>query len=270
MRAGGGRFMTAPVRVLAFIVAVLSVPTVAHAERPFPFTWTSSTETKGTASPQLWLTIRSGRQTPFELLEARAWVGLGVARNVDVHLGLDTDVLLRRREDKQLDGRLSAQARYRLLEPTDVVGLALIARAGVGVAATQLEARLVLDRVLGDVLLAANSAFERTIFWDRRDDIETRLEHSFALRLAVTSDVSAGLELRARQAWRSADYQGTGVYVGPTLSVRTKVAWVSIGAVAQVASHKAEGDRGNGQPIIFRDDERFVLRLVVGAPTETK
>ncbi|MDX2012371.1 MAG: hypothetical protein SFW67_19400 [Myxococcaceae bacterium] len=257
-------------RLGAFIVAVLSVPTLAHAERPFPFTWTSATEAKGAASPQLWLTIRSGRQTPYDALEARGWVGLGVARNVDVHLGLDADVALRRREEKQLDGRLSTQVRYRLLEPNDVVGLALLARAGVGVAATQLEARLILDRVLGDVLLAANSAFERTIFWDRRDAIETRLEHSFALRLAVTTDVTAGLELRARQAWRSAEYQGTGFYVGPTLSVRTKVAWVSIGAVAQVASHKAEGDRGNGEPIIFRDDERFVIRLVVGAPTPTK
>jgi hypothetical protein len=262
--------MGAPVRFLAALAAVGLWATTARAERPFPFTWTSSTEAKGTASPQLWLTLRSGRPTPFDLLEARGWVGLGIARNVDLHLGLDADLLLRRREDKQLDGRLSAQARYRFFEPTEVLGLALLARAGVGVAATQLEARLIIDRVFGDVLLAANSAFERTIFWDRRDAIETRLEHSVALRLSVTTDVSAGLELRARQAWRSTEYQGTAFLVGPTLSIRTKVAWFSVGASAQVASHKAAGDRGDGQPIIFRDDERFVIRLVVAAPTATR
>jgi hypothetical protein len=258
------------VRALAASAAVLLLSAGARAERPFPFTWTSGTEAKGAASPQLWLTLRSGRPTPFDQLEVRGWVGLGVARNVDVHLGVDTDVTLRRREEKQLDGRLSALARFRLLEADQLVGLALLARVAVGVASTQLEGRLVLDRVFGDVLLAVNSAFERTIFWDRRDAIETRLEHAFALRLAVSAEVTAGLELRARQALRASEYQGTAVYVGPTLSVRVAGVWLSLGAVAQVASHKADGDRGNGQPIIFRDDERFGLRLVVAAPTMTR
>jgi hypothetical protein len=263
--------MGTPVRLSAFgVVAALLLSTTARAERPFPFTWTSATQPMGTSAPQLWLTLRSGRTTPFDLLEARGWVALAAARNVDVHLGLEADVVLRRREQKELDGRVSAQVRYRLLEPNDILGLAILARAGVGVASTQLEARLVLDRVVGDVLLAANSAFERTIFWDRRDAIETRLDHSLALRLTVTSDVTAGLELRARQAFRSADYQGTAFYVGPTLSVSTQAFWLSVGAMAQVASHKAAGDRGDGQPIIFRDDERFVIRVVVAAPTKTK
>lgn len=242
--------------------------TSAAADRPFPWTWTSGTQARGTTDAQLWLGARSGRPTPYDLLEVRGWVSAGVNRRVDVHFGLEAEALLQRRERKDLDGRLSALARFRLFEPDDVLGVALLARAGFGIASAVLEARLVFDRQLGDVLLALNSSFERTTYHDRRDAIDTRLEHSLAARLAITEEVSAGVEVRARQGLRAGAYQGTAFYAGPTLTVSTKWLWLSVGVVAQVASDKAEGDRGDGQRIIFRDDERFGVRVVVAAPTQ--
>ena len=254
------------VRTWFFLVVAL-LSSTAFAERVFPFTWTSATQKKSTTDAELWLTMRTGRPTPFDQLEVRGWVSAGVARNVDVHFGLETDFLLRRREQKELDGRISALARYRFFEPDEVLGVALLGRAGFGVASAVLEGRLVLDRKLGDVLVAANSSYERTVFWDRRDGIDTRLEQDLGVRLQVTPDVTAGFEVRARTALKAGEYQGTAVYFGPSLSISTKAVWFSIGAVAQIMSDKAEGDKGNGQPIIFRDDERFGLRVVVGAPT---
>lgn len=260
------------VRVRVWLLPVLLVlgAEPALADRPFPWTWTSATRAPGSAEAQLWTTVRSGRLTPWDSLELRAWLSAGVLRQVDVQAGLETDVVLQRREQKAFDGRVSVLARYRLLEPTDVIGLALIARAGVGVASTVLEGRLVLDRALGDVLLAANSSFERTIFWDRREAIDTRFEHSLAVRLQVTTDVSVGFEGRARHALQAGQYQGTAFSVGPTVSVSTKWLWVSVGAVAQIAADKADGDKGNGQAIIFRDDERFGVRVVLAAPVSTE
>lgn len=246
------------------LVALCSLP--ARADRAFPWTWTSATLTKGSTDAQLWLSMRAGRRTPFDLLEVRGWVSAGVLSRVDVHFGLEADFLLLRREQKDLDGRLSALVRYRFLDP-DVLGIALLARGGVGVASAVLEGRLVLDRTFGDVLIAANSSYERTVFWDRRDAVDTRLEQDLAIRLQVSPEVSAGFEARARTALKSGQYQGTAFYVGPTLSVSTKFVWLSVGAVAQIASDKAEGDRGDGLPVIYRDDERFHLRLVVAAPT---
>lgn len=252
-----------PVRT--WLLGVLLAST-AWADRPFPWTWTSSTQAKGTTDAQLWASVRTGRLTPFDAFELRGWVSAGLLRQVDLHFGVETDVVLRRREDKTFDGRLSALARYRFLDP-DVLGLALLVRAAVGLEAGVLETRLVIDRVFGTVLLAANGAFERTVFYDRRDAIDTRFEGNLALRLQVTPDVSAGFEGRARTALKTGEYQGTAFYVGPTLAVSTKWVWLSVGAVAQIASDKAEGDRFNGQPVIFRDDERFGVRLVVAAPT---
>ncbi|MBE2251468.1 MAG: hypothetical protein IAE78_18145 [Myxococcus sp.] len=254
-------------RLRRFGLLVMVVATAASAERAFPYTWTSATRAAKTSDAELWLSVRSGRPAPFDLLELRGWASAGVGKRVDLHFGLETEVALRRFEQKDLDGRVSALARYRLFDADDVIGVALLARAGFGVASAVLEARLVLDRQAGDVLVALNSSFERTVYWDRRDAIDSRLEHSVALRLAVTPEVSAGVEVRARQAFASGVYQGTAIYGGPALTVSTKWAWLSIGFVAQVASDKAEGDRGDGQRIIFRDDERFGVRLVVGAPT---
>ena len=47
----------------------------------------------------------------------------------------------------------------------------------------------------------------------------------------------------------------------------TKAVCSSIGPVAQTMLDKAAGDKGICQPIIFRDDERFGLRVVVGEVT---
>lgn len=247
-----------------FVAALLLVASAAWADRPFPWTWTTSTQPTRTNDVELWLSGRSGRLTPYDVVELRGYVSSGPVKRVDVHFGVETELILQRREQKALDGRIAAIARYRFLDPTDVIGLALMARGAFGVASAVMEGRLVLDRVLGDVLLAASSSFERTVFWDRRDAIETRLEHSAAMSLRITPDVTAGVEVRARQALASGAYQGTAFYGGPTLSVVTRWAWFSVGAVVQFASNKAEGDKGNGQALIFRDDERFGLRLVVG------
>ncbi|MBL8921486.1 MAG: hypothetical protein JNJ54_21680 [Myxococcaceae bacterium] len=253
-------------RVRVWVLFSVLVASVAWAERPFPWTWTSSTQARGTTDVELWTTVRTGRPTPYDLLEVRGWVSAGLLRQVDLHFGLETDVLLMRRENKAFEGRLSGLARYRFLDP-DVLGIALLVRAGVGLEAGVLESRLVLDRVFGTLLLAANGAFERTVFYDRRDAIDTRFEASLALRLQVSPAVTAGFEGRSRTGLKSGEYQGTAIYLGPTLSISTKWVWLSVGAVAQVAADKAEGDRFNGQPIIFRDDERFGVRLVVAAPT---
>ena len=241
--------------------------TSATAERAFPYTWTSTTQPNQTTDAELWLSARSGRLTPFDRLEVRGWASVGVSRRVDLHFGLEAEATFRRREEKTFDGRASALVRYRLFDADDLLGVALLVRAGFGVDGAVLEARLVLDRKLGDVLLALNSSYERTVFWDRREAIDTRLEHSFAARILITPEVSAGFEVRGRQAFQSGAYQGSALYVGPSLSISTKWVWFSVGAVTQVGSDKVEGDRGNGQSIIFRDDERFGLRLVVGAPT---
>lgn len=252
-----------------YLGSVLSVlaATSAMADRAFPYTWTSTTQANKTTDAELWVSVRSGRPTPYDLLEVRGWASAGVSKRVDVHFGLEAEVLMLRREQRTFDGRVSALARYRLFDPDDVLGVALLARAGFGVASAVLEGRLVLDRKLGDVWLALNSSYERTVFWDRREAIDTRLEHSFAARLLVTPEVSAGFEVRGRQAFLSGAYQGTALYVGPTLSISTKWVWFSVGAVAQVGADKIQADRGNGEHVIFRDDERFSLRLIVGAPT---
>lgn len=253
-----------PVR-LWLLLALLPCSALAG-ERAFPWTWGSATQMAGTTDAQVWLGLRSGRPTPFERLELRGWASLGVNSRVDLHVGVELDGTLLRGEGKSIDGRASALVRYRLFEPNEVLGVALLARAGFGVSGAVLEARLVLDRVIGDVLLALNSSFERTVYWDARAAIDTRFEHSVGLRLAITKDVAAGLEVRARQALLAGEYQGTAFSAGPTLSISTSWAWFSLGLVAQVASDKAEGDRFNGERIIFRDDERFGVRLIVGAP----
>jgi hypothetical protein len=248
---------------LAAAVSLL-LASSASADRPFPWTWTSSTQPLHTTDVELWLSGRSTRLTPYDVVELRGYVSTGPVKRVDVRLGLETELALQRREQKALDGRVAAIVRYRFLDPTDVLGLALMGRGAFGIASAVMEGRLVLDRVVGDVLFALASSFERTIFWDRRDAIETRLEHGFAMSLRVNPDVTAGVEVRARQALKSGEYQGTAFYGGPTLSIVTKWAWFSVGAVVQFASHKAAGDKGNGQALIFRDDERFGLRLIVG------
>jgi hypothetical protein len=252
----------------AVAVVVLAALSGKAAERDFPLTSTTQTLGVGHHDLEGWLTPRIARKLDsFAMSEARLAMTAGVTGWLETTVSLDLD-FLSSPEVTTVDPRLSTVWKFAPFKATDAVGFGWLVRGSIGPDNLALEARLFADKAFGRLLLAVNASYERSFFWSQRTGIDTRLEGSAAGRFALGDQATFGMELRLKGAFQRADYQGTGIYVGPCLSVRVAHTWFSIGAFAQVAADKAKADKGNGEPLELRDNERFVLRLIVGGHTD--
>jgi hypothetical protein len=84
----------------------------------------------------------------------------------------------------------------------------------------------------------------------------------------VTPFARVGLETRLKSSFARGDYQGTALYLGPSLAFRFQPLWLTVAATIQATAHQAAADRGTREVMTLRDDERFVLRFTFGFPTD--
>jgi len=252
--------------VVAGLLLVTAASTAA-AERDFAFTWTTHVLERGRDDLEVWLTPRLGRVEDYSNLETRfAWTH-GVVKDLESQVSLDL-AFETTKTTHSVDPRLSSLWRWAPWKADDVVGLGVVGRASLGFDVLEVEARLVADKRLGEVLLAANALASQSFLWNGRSGATTRLEESLGVAYQVAPFCHAGLEVRVKSAFARGAYQGTALYVGPTLAFRFKPVWFALGATAQVVADQAKEDEGTAEPLALRDDERFVLRLTFGFPTD--
>ncbi len=246
------------------VLGVLCCSSPLAAPRDFSLTWTSQTLAPGHRDVEVWLTPRIARVDPQQVLsDFRVGLSAGLLPSLETQLTMDLsfDSLAR---PASIDGRLTSLWRFTPFKATDALGFGGFARVSLGVDVLDLEARVILDKAVGRVLFALNGSVTRSLFWSGRDGVDTRLEESLAARFAVTPNATFGLEAYAKSSFTKGAYQGTGLSVGPALSFQFSRVWLTVGLVAQVGADKAAGDRGNGEPLTLRDNERFVGRVVFG------
>lgn len=248
---------------LLLTLALVALPAAA-APRDFAFTWTTRTAAAGSDGFEGWLTPRLVRvDESYARLDSRlAWVA-GVTRGLESQLGVDFDVestLL----SAAVDARLSSLWRWTTWRPGAPFSFGGLGRVSGGPGVLEVEGRLLADLELGRVLLSLNVSGARAAFWGGRAGVDTHLEASLGLRYSVSSTALVGLEARARSGWQAREYQGTAVYLGPSVTFTHPRFWVAVGGGVQVAADKPKVDEALDEPNTLRDNERYVLRLAVG------
>ncbi|MGV3623398.1 MAG: hypothetical protein ACO1OB_21440 [Archangium sp.] len=249
------------------LVVLVALPAFA-APRDFPFAWTNRTNTAGENGVEAWFTPRIERTTDFVQFDSRIAWAHGVTNALESQLSLDFDITHTEAGDR-IDPRLSSLWRWAAWRGKEApLSFGGQGRFSIAPDMVELEARLVFDVELGNVLFAFNAAGTRSIFWNGRSGIDTRLEENLALRYKFSSFANLGLEARGRSAWAANDYQGTAIYLGPTLTITAETFWISFGGLAQIAAVKNDADKALPEPMTLRDNERFVLRIAFGAITK--
>ncbi|MBL9039882.1 MAG: hypothetical protein JNG84_15295 [Archangium sp.] len=237
----------------------------ALADRPFPATWQSAPLTTSAPDVQTWVNARYGRANAgYTRFDVRVLVAQPVAPKLDTLYGLELDLESFGVPARTIDPRLASVWRYGFTSADDVVGVGVLAKLGLGFSLLDVEARLVVDKRVGNVLLAFNASAARTAWWAGPAGIDTRFEQSLAAQYTMQGAFSAGFEARAREAFMRGVYQGTALLLGPTCAYSSKRWWLSIGLSLQVGADKAVADRGNGEIFEVRDNERFGARVAVG------
>jgi hypothetical protein len=248
-------------------MAALVAGSASAAARDFAFSWTSDVLAPGRDELEVWLTPRLTRVDPgFSLLDTRfAWTR-GVTKAVESQVSLDLAFQQSGRSEA-VDPRVTSLWRFAPLHADGVVGLGVLGRASLGFNAVELEVRGLADKQLGDVRLAANVAAEQSFLWGGRDGVTTRLEGTLGATFAIASFARVGLEGRLKSSFARGAYQGTALYVGPSLAFRFRPLWLTVAATIQTVADRNAADRTGAEPLTLRDDERFVLRVIVGLPT---
>lgn len=258
-------------RRLAWLVglgATLLAASAPAAERDFAFSWTSHVLERGRDDLEVWLTPRIARVDPgYSLVDTRFVWTHGVVKDLESQLSLDLGFQNSDREHS-VDPRLTSLWRWAPFQADGAIGFGVLGRASLGVDLLEVEARVLADKQLGDVLLAANVAAEQSFPWAGREGVTTRLEETLGATFAVAPFARIGLEARLKSSFARGDYQGTALYVGPSLAFRFRPLWFTVGATIQAAADQAPADRGSREVMTLRDDERFVLRFTFGFPTD--
>ncbi len=160
----------------------------------------------------------------------------------------------------------SAELKYQLSDPTaDLLGSALYLETTLGPRESELEGKLIVDRSVGNWLLAANAVAELELE-PTRNDQGSELETAFVLQpLLATAyllpySASIGVELRAPLGL-SGDAKSATLFGGPVVRWSDQGFWAALGIEPQLAafSKKSAGSR-----LDLNDHERLEVRLLAG------
>lgn len=262
--------MTAARRLASLLV--LLAPAFAGAnERHFTYTYESATLPPGHKEIEIWSTPRIGRDSYFYRIDQRVEFEVGILDRWQASLYLNGMVQTSEvmpgvlESETELQG-ISIENKIKLLDPVaDAVGLALYAEVGLGADETELEAKLILDKRLGSVHLAANLVGELELEAEGAAGMEVEMEKDIILEADlgasyfVASNFGIGAELRNRNVLHDGELEYSALFAGPVVSYATDDWWLAFTFFAQLPSLGGDisGDR------VLTEHEKIEARLLV-------
>jgi hypothetical protein len=250
-------------RFLLALVCVLSSVSQA-APRDYAFAWSTNLAQPKATQLEVWLTPRVLRASEgFFLLESKVVASVGLTQYLDAQFSFDANFQGDTNQDTSLNPALSGLVRFAPLKNTQSLGLGIIAAFTASPHFLQLEARGILDKAFGRLLLSLNIDIQRRLLLAQSAVALNIVEGNAGARFQINPQVRVGLEGMTRTALTGA-YRGTGVYLGPSVTADFSGWYFSAGLMSQVGADKVERERGNGEPLTLFDNERFWFRLILG------
>jgi hypothetical protein len=257
---------------LLFIGMSLSGTSLAHAtERHFTYTYESGVLAPGHVELEPWTTVRVGREDFYSRIENRLEFELGLSERLQTSLYLNTAATAQdsndggvttRQQSFELSG-VSSEWKLKLSDPmANALGSALYLEGSYGNSEAELEAKVILDKRVGNLVLASNLVGE--LGWEFDHPGETEKEAGFELDLGaayfITRSVTLGAELRPTALLAEGKLESVAFYGGPTLSTAYDGWWAALTVLPQLYSPKNE----QGKKLDLERNERVQLRILLG------
>ena len=265
-----------PILTCALLPVVWGSPANANI-RSFVYTQESRVLWPGESELEPWTTFRVGRSRYYSALDGRLELEHGVAPHLQVALywnfstqtqDIVMDSLTReiQRQSESEFSSASLELKYQLSDPTaDLLGSALYLETTLGPKESELEGKLILDRVVGNWLLAANAVAELELEPTRGDEgseLETALwlTPTLAAAYQLPHGASLGLELRAPLGV-AGEAESATLYGGPVLRWAEGGWWTALGVQPQLAAFSQKSPNSR---LSLSDRERVEVRLLAG------
>jgi hypothetical protein len=258
--------------VVTFLIALfVATPAFAN-ERHFTYTYESAVLAPGELELEPWTTLRAGRDNYYHRYDLRLEFEYGVvdalqtalywnftALAEDVDDGAGNEV---RETGFEFSG-VSSEWKYRVSDAVaDPIGSALYLEGTVGPTEAEIEAKVILDKRFGDLLVAFNAVAEYE--WEFAEPGETERELVLAPVLGVgyfvTTRLLAGIELRNHNDFSDgSDFEHSAFFAGPVLAYAGQNWWTAFTLLPQIGAIGA--DDGS---LDLEGHERVEARLLLG------
>jgi len=265
-------------RTLVLLVSVgvlgLRSGSAAANDRHFTYTYETATLNAGDVELEPWTTYRFGRQRYYARFDQRLELELGVTDRLmsawylnltSVAADVEDDAgVVARESDLEFAG-VSSEWKLKLTDPVaDPLGTALYLEGTLAPTEAKIEGKVLLDKRVGPLLLAANLVGEYGRAWEERGETEDEVELVTLLAAAWVFDerASVGLELRQlNELEGGSELESAVLYAGPTVSYAVDGWWSAFTVLPQVAAFAGITD---GHRLDLEHRERVQVRLLIG------
>lgn len=264
LRAAGAR----AVGVLALAVGFTGG--VVHADqRYFTYSYEPKTLPAGDLELEQWLTLRLGKESGvFARWDLRTEIETGLTDYLTTslylnarHVSSDGVPGLPDEDEFEFEG-VSSEWKWRLADPVaDPLGLLLYGEFTTDGREIELEEKIVLGRVFGPLVLAANLvAEEEWEFEDGETERETVLEETFGASYLIGA-AAVGVEIDHRTEFEGffEEARHSVIFAGPAVHYHRDRWWATLTVLVQLGAHKP-----TSHGLELADHERVEVRLMVG------
>jgi len=252
---------------------LLSLTYISNAQdRLFTYTYQSTVLNKGQRELEVWNTFRTGRDNFYSRFDHRTEFEIGLGGRLQTAFYLNLTSKTKTIEEAGVKSTateneigFSNEFKYKVLDPVaNPFGLALYAEYGISTSEYEVEGKLILDKKINKLTIAANAVYEKefaptynannVLEWEK----ETKLEYYFALGYGITPKFHFTMESAFKNVYEENELEHSALFSGLGFSYMSDNFWVNFTAMPQIKSFKGETS-GN---LNLNEFEKVQLRLL--------
>ncbi|MFO0547182.1 MAG: DUF6662 family protein [Polyangiaceae bacterium] len=271
--------------LVAFGLALAALSTASSAtasDRRFTYVYNTEVLPPGAMELEPWTTVRLMHDRFYLGIDNKLEFEVGVAKNVQTAFYLnmssttedvDTPTGVSRQSEFEWQG-VSWEWKFKLLDAVaDPVGFGLYIEPGIGPKEGEIEAKVLLDKRMGDVYFAYNLVGEYEVDFGSATEVEHEfiLENSLGVAYYVSPNVTVGIEVRDESKFEAGEgFVSSTLFGGPVASFGQNRWWAAMSVTPQLGSIVGEEEEGEGEAgesesaFDLRGHERMQARLLFG------
>ncbi|MDD4991571.1 MAG: hypothetical protein PHR83_04980 [Paludibacter sp.] len=238
---------------IVLLVGLLAVAIASNAQdRLFTYTYQSGVLNKGQREIEVWNTFRTGKADYFSALDNRTEFEIGLGKNLQTafYLNLSSatntvSLLGIKSLETQNEISFSNEWKYKLLDPVaNPIGLALYGEYGISGKEYELEGKVIVDKKMGAVTLAANAIYEMELepgYKGNEFELEAE-EHKADLNISAAYALNPRFNLTVESAFRNVIVEGqlehSALYAGLGVSYSKDKFLLNFTVMPQLTSFK--------------------------------
>lgn len=254
------------------LLIFMCLPFLSNAQdRLFTYTYQSTVLNKGQRELEVWNTLRTGRDDFYARLDHRTEfeIGLGGRLQTAFYLNLTSKTKTVNESgvksiSTENEISFSNEFKLKLMDPVaNPFGLALYGEYGIGSNEYELEGKLILDKKINNLTIAANGVFEaefaptyenNKLHWEK----ENKMDYYLAVGYGLSPKFHLTVESAFKNVYVEKELEHSALFAGLGFSYINENFWVNFTVMPQLKSLKGETDN----KLNLNEYEKVQLRLL--------